>query len=392
MRKIFLVTIGIYFLIIDVCGNNKSFYIDWTLRIAKSEMRHNPELRTSDFVKELSWNYAQALEAKAFMQLYKTTGEQRFCDYVLQFADTLINEEGTIVKYDLNKHNIDFIAGGNVFLDAYDVTKEEKYLKGILFLRKQLDTQPRVAEGAFWHKQVYPHQVWLDGLYMGSPFYARYSFIFNDTKAFDDVANQFIVCDKYTRDSKIGLNFHAWDEARKQIWANPQTGQSPNFWSRSIGWYVMAIVDVLDYLPENHPQRPEMIKILNRVCNSLLSFQDKKTGLWYQVTNFPGRKGNYLESTGTTMFMYAMAKGANKGYLPTKFRKIAEKTFRKFSKSNIRLNADGTYSIMRSCIVAGLGGTTNRNGSYEYYISEPTRDDDPKSIGPFILAGIELSK
>lgn len=392
MKRIFFVAFTFFCFFSNVSANSTCNYKEWTMWVANSEMKRNPELWTSDFAKELSWNYAQALEEKAFMQLYKVTGEKRFCDYVLNFADTLINDAGVIVKYDFGKYNIDFIAGGNVFLDAYDVTKNEKYLKGINLLRKQLDNHPRVSEGAFWHKQIYPHQVWLDGLYMGSPFYARYSYTFKDEKAFDDVTNQFMVCDRHTRDAKTGLNYHAWDESHNQKWSNPVTGQSPNFWSRSIGWYVMAIVDVLDYLPENHPKRLEMIKILNRVCTALLPYQEKKTGMWYQVTNFPERKGNYLESTGTTMFMYAMAKGANKGYLPKKFRKIAESTFQRFTKSNIKINADGTVSIMHGCIVAGLGGATNRSGTFEYYINEPFRDDDPKAIGPYILAGLELTK
>lgn len=361
------------------------------MRIVQSEMAHNPELWTSDFVKKPSWNYAQALEAKAFFQVFNFTADKKYFEYVHDFTDKLVSDNGTIVNYELSKHNIDNLNGGNILIDVYNITKENKYLFAVQQLRKQLDTQPRVSEGAFWHKSVYPHQVWLDGLYMGSPFYAKYSYTFKQTADFDDVVRQFIVCDKYTLDAKTGLNYHGWDESHTQKWANPQTGQSPNFWSRSIGWYVMAIVDVLDYLPSDYTKRPEMIKILNRVCSALLPFQDKKTGMWSQVTNFPGRKGNYLEATGTAMFMYAMAKGANKGYLPKKFKAIASNTFKKFVKSNIRKNADGTYSIMRSCIVAGLGGNPKRDGSYEYYISEPTRDDDPKAIGPFILTGLELA-
>ncbi|MDD3321052.1 MAG: glycoside hydrolase family 88 protein [Paludibacter sp.] len=391
MRKPVVVILSLFFFLSTNFACKKFDYKGWTMRIVKSEMTHNPELWTSDFVKKPSWNYAQALEAKAFFQIFTFTADKKYFDYVHDFTNKLVNDSGEIISYELSKHNIDNLNGGNILIDVYNITKEDKYLKAIQQLRKQLDTQPRVSEGAFWHKSVYPHQVWLDGLYMGSPFYAKQAYTFHQTSDFDDVVKQFIVCDKYTLDPKTGLNFHGWDESRTQIWANSQTGQSPNFWSRSIGWYVMAIVDVLDYLPENHPQRPEMIKILKRVCTSLLPYQDKKTGLWYQVTNFPNRKGNYLESTGTTMFIYAMAKGANKGSLPKKFRKIAENSFRKFTKNCTIINEDGTTTITRSCIVAGLGGSKNRDGSFEYYISEPTRNDDPKAIGPFILAGLELS-
>lgn len=396
MKRLFFLVFAISFFVLKGSAKSAFNYREWTIRVANSEMTRNPEMWTTDFVKELSWNYAQALEGKAFMQLYNVTGEKRYYNYVHNLADTLVNKDGEIVKYDIDKNNIDYITGGNVLLDIYAVTKKDKYLKAIQQLRKQLSEQPRVSEGAFWHKNVYPYQVWLDGLYMGSPFYAHYAYTFHDNKAFDDVVNQFMVCDRHTMDPKTGLNFHGWSEKpldpKSSAWTNPTTGQSPNFWSRSIGWYVMAIVDVLDYLPEDHPKRPEMIKILNRICNALVPFQDKKTGMWYQVTNFPGRKGNYLESTGTTMFMYAMAKGANKGYLPSKFRIISEKSFQKFTKNDIKINAVGTATIMRGCIVAGLGGGTNRNGSYNYYINEPFRDNDPKAIGPYILAGLELTK
>jgi unsaturated rhamnogalacturonyl hydrolase len=182
--------------------------------------------------------------------------------------------------------------------------------------------------------------------------------VFNEPANFDDVAKQFIVADKYTLDARTGLNYHGWDESRTQQWANPVTGQSPNFWSRSMGWYMMALVDVLDYLPKNHPDRSKLISIFNRLTKALLKYQDKKTGMWYQVTNLPKAKGNYLESTGTAMFSYAIAKGVNNGYLKPKFRKYAVKAFEGLVKHSIIQNADGTYSITRACSVAGLGGTS----------------------------------
>jgi unsaturated rhamnogalacturonyl hydrolase len=208
---------------------------------------------------------------------------------------------------------------------------------------------------------------------------------------FDDVITQFRVADKYTQHPKNGLNYHAWDESRLEQWADPKTGQSPNLWSRSIGWYVMALVDVLEYLPINHPDRPYLVRILNRVSSGLVKYQDKKTGMWFQVTNLPNKKGNYLESSGTAMFSYAMAKGVNKGYLPVKFRKTAEKAFNGLIKYSTELNADSSISITKACGVAGLGGNPYRDGSFQYYINEPVRNDDPKVVGPFILAAIELA-
>lgn len=392
MKKIVFFTVFALIIRFSVAAKPKTDYKLWATKIAETQMKHNPELWMSDFVKAPKWDYTQGLIAKSLTELYLFTDDKQYLDYVKTFADFFINENGEIKTYKSEDYNIDRLNGGNFLFDIYNETRDVKYLKAIELLRSQLKTHPRVAEGAFWHKKVYPHQVWLDGLYMGSPFYCRYAAIFDKPALFDDVYRQFKIADKYTLDSKTGLNYHGWDESKTQKWANSETGQSPNFWSRSIGWYMMAIVDVLDYFPINHPNRPELILILNRLSNSLLKFQDKKTGMWYQVTNLPKKKGNYLESTGTVMYCYAMAKGANKGYLPQKFRKVAEKIFYGVIKHSTQINEDGTTSISRCCSVAGLGGTPYRDGSFEYYISELIRNDDPKAVGPFILAAIELAK
>jgi unsaturated rhamnogalacturonyl hydrolase len=392
MKKLLFITLSFFILLPDVKSKSKTDYKDWALKIAQTQLKHNPELWMSDFVKTPKWDYTQGLIAKSLMELYLFTNDKKYYEYVKEFADFFVNDNGEIKTYKVDDYNIDRLNGGNFLFDIYNQTRNVKYLKAIELLRSQLKTHPRVSEGAFWHKKVYPHQIWLDGLYMGSPFYCRYAAIFDKPTLFDDVYRQFKIADKYTLDPKTGLNYHGWDESKTQKWANTKTGQSPNFWSRSIGWYMMAIVDVLDYFPIDHPNRPDLILILNRLSNNLLKFQDKKTSMWYQVTNMPKKKGNYLESTGTIMYCYAMAKGANKGYLPKKFKTEAEKIFNGITKYSTQANEDGTISITRCCSVAGLGGNPYRDGSYEYYISEPVRNDDPKAVGPFILAAIELAK
>lgn len=370
----------------------KTDYKTWAIRVADSEMHRNPELWRTDFVTRPKWDYTQGLIAKAITQLYLVTGESKYFKHANDFADFFVNDEGQILTYKLSDYNIDRVNGGNFLFDIYQLTQNEKYLKAIELLRSQLETHPRVSEGAFWHKKVYPHQIWLDGLYMGSPFLARYAAVHNKPDIFDDVYTQFRVCDKYTLDKRTGLNYHAWDESREQAWANKATGQSPHFWGRSMGWYMMGMVDVLEYLPENHPGHKEIVKILNRLSNALMKHQDKHTKMWYQVTNLPKREGNYLESSATTMYAYAMAKGANRGYLPKKYRKIAEQIFDGLIQHSTVENADGTISITRVCSVAGLGGNPYRDGSFEYYISELVRSDDPKVIGSFILLALELDK
>lgn len=370
----------------------KTDYKEWAVKVADSDIKRNPELWMVDFSEKPEWNYTHGLIAKAMMQLFYTTNDLRYYEYVKKYADDFIDDNGDIKTYVLTEYSLDKINAGNLLFDMFSITGNPKYSYAIKLLRSQFYRHPRVKDGAFWHKKIYPYQIWLDGLYMSAPFYTRYAAIFDQPMVlFDDVITQFRVADKYTLHEKNGLNYHAWDESRLEQWADPKTGQSPNLWSRSIGWYVMALVDVLEYLPINHPDRPYLVRILNRVSSGLVKYQDKKTGMWFQVTNLPNKKGNYLESSGTAMFSYAMAKGVNKGYLPVKFRKTAEKAFNGLIKYSTELNADSTISITRACGVAGLGGNPYRDGSFQYYINEPVRNDDPKVVGPFILAAIELA-
>lgn len=368
------------------------YYTEWAQRIGRSEMQHNEHLWQADFLKKPKWDYTQGLVAKALLELYKNTGDEQCLAYVQEYADFFINDRGVIMTYKKQDYNIDRINGGIFLFDLYKYVPKAQYLAAIDSLRAQLLTHPRVKAGAFWHKKRYPYQVWLDGLYMGSPFYARYSVEHNQLEYLKDVLLQFEVADHYTRDPKTGLNYHGWDESREQAWANKETGCSPHFWGRSIGWYMMAIVDVLDYIPKDMQGRQDLIDILNRVCKALLKYQDKKTHMWSQVVDRPKAEGNYLESSATTMFCYAMAKGARMGYLPAKYLEEARRVFDGLCEYSTQLNPDGTTSITRACGVAGLGGSPYRSGSYEYYISEPVRNDDPKVVGPFILTALELAK
>lgn len=395
MKTFKFIALALILMLSNACAQKETTnnYTQWAKTIADSEIQHNPELWQADFLKKPKWDYTQGLVAKSMLQLFEETKDSSYYNYVKTFADFFIDNDGNILTYKLESYNIDRINGGKFLFDMYNYTKDEKYIKAIKLLRSQLDTHPRVAAGGFWHKKIYPHQMWLDGLYMGAPFYAQCIVEFDEpSNLFDDVANQFVLVDSVTLDKETGLNYHGWDESREQQWANKETGQSPNFWSRSIGWYMMAMVDVLDFLPQEHPQRPTIINNLNRLSEALLQFRDKETGMWYQVTNLPQAEGNYLESSGSTMFVYAMAKGARMGYLPEKFRQIAKESFDGLTKFSTQENEDGTTSITRACSVAGLGGNPYRDGTYEYYVNEPIRNDDPKVIGPFIMAGIELSK
>lgn len=360
-------------------------------RFAKSEMTRFPQAWQLDYGKSLYFGYSQGLGCLAMLKLWKTTGEQHYFDYVKVWADSLINDKGEIYKYHADTYNIDYINSGKILFDVYKQTGNEKYKLTIENLINQMYTHPRTTEGGFWHKKIYTNQIWLDGIYMGSPFFAQYGKEFNKPEWIDEAINQVTLCYKKTYDAKTGLNYHAWDESKTQRWANPVTGQSPNFWGRSIGWFFMATVDVLDFVPENHPRRQELIAILQNLTKAMVKYQSKN-GLWFQVVDMPNRKGNYEEASVSSMCMYAIAKAVNRGYVDKKYKKNAEKAFQGITKKLIVKNTDGTISLTKCCAVAGLGGNPYRDGSFEYYVNEKIRDNDAKATGPFIMGCLELKK
>jgi len=375
----------------SLVAQSKSIYLDWATNVAKSDIKRNPEGWMIDFNKTPKWDYCQGLMCTALLKLNTQTKDKALYDYVLKFGEYMVNADGEVLTYKASENSLDRINGGKFLFTLYDKTLSDKYFKAILAFRAQLKTHPRTSEGGFWHKAIYPNQMWLDGIYMASPFLAEYAKRFKDNAAFDDVANQILLIAKHTYDPATGLYYHAWDESKAQEWADKTTGKSPNFWSRSIGWYMMAIVDVLDYLPANHPKRQEIIRTFRNLSKSLLKYQDKKTGLWYQVTDKADAEGNYLESSGTAMFLYAMTKGANKGYLDPSYLTLSRKSFTLFIKNATRIDSDGSYNITKACAVAGLGGKPYRSGTYDYYIHEPQRDNDPKVLGSFILWCCQLA-
>src|SRR6478735_9412889 len=274
------------------------------------------------------WTYDQGVVYGGLEALWRNNGNADYFNYIKKNIDHYVNDDGTIKTYDKENYNLDMVKNGNALLLLYNVTGEEKYFKAASLLRDQLRTHPRTNEGGFWHKKVYPWQMWLDGLYMGEPFYAAYSKRVHDDTAFNDIANQFIYAEKHTRDAKTGLMYHGWDELKEQQWANKETGTSPNFWGRAMGWYGMALVDALEYYPDNNPHKKELISILNRFATAIVKVQDDKTGLWWDVLNFPNRQGNYFEASASCMFVYAMAKGVRLGYLPASYLQAAEKGYK----------------------------------------------------------------
>lgn len=340
--------------------------------------------------KPVKWSYDLGVIYEGFDAIWRRTGDATYYKAMQQNMDLYLTKDGEIKNYKATDFNIDNVKNGRTLLTLYKVTLQPRYFKAATALWDQLKQQPRTKEGGFWHKKIYPNQMWLDGLYMGEPFYAEYAALIKDDKAFDDIANQFIWMEKNSREPKTGLLYHGYDESRTEKWADKVTGKSPNFWARAMGWYGMALVDVLDYFPANHPKRKELLAILNRFAAATVKVQDQKTGLWYDILDKPTGKGNYFESSASNMFVYAFAKGVRLGYLPATYLTAAKKAYTGIQKEFVENVNDNQVNLKGTVSVSGLGGKPYRDGSYEYYMSEKVVTNDAKGVGAFLLAGNEM--
>lgn len=336
------------------------------------------------------WSYDDGVVQDGMNEIWRRTGNAVYFKYVQEKMDEFISADGIIDTYSQDHFNIDNVKNGTVLLDLYKVTGQQKYFKAATTLWDQLQKQPRTKEGGFWHKKIYPNQMWLDGLYMGQPFYAEYAALIGNKTAFDDIANQFIYMEKNARDAKTGLLYHAWDESRAERWADPKTGLSPHIWARAMGWYGMALVDVLDNFPKDHPKRKELISILNRLAAGIKSVQNNKTGVWYDILDRPNDKGNYFESSASAMFVYAIAKGVRMQYLPASYFAVADKGYKGMQQEFVEQRAPGMINLKGTVTVSGLGGKPYRDGSYAYYMSEKVITNDAKGVGAFLKALNEM--
>lgn len=358
----------------------------WAARMAASTIARHPAAWAE------RWVYEWGLVLKAILALWDVTREPAYLDYVRASVDRLVGPDGSIRTYRPDEYNLDHINPGKVLLPLYAITGDTRYAAAAGRLRAQLRSHPRTASGGFWHKQIYPHQMWLDGIYMAAPFLAAYAAAFDEPALFDDIAHQIMLIEGATRDPATGLLYHAWDESRQQAWAHPESGCSPHFWGRAMGWFVMALPDVLEFFPVDHPARAALVAVLARTATAVAQVQDPATGLWYQVLDHPGRPGNYLEASASCMFVYGMAKGVRLGCLPPRWLATAQAGFQGVVERLVAVDEAGQVTLNQICAVAGLGGTPYRDGSYEYYIGEPVVSNDFKGVGPFILAGVELKR
>jgi len=394
MKKLFCksIALGVILGSTSLLAQQVNSYQPWSVRMVQSEMIRCPEAWQLDFQKTLKWDYCHGLELQSMLDVYDTYGDSKIFKYALAYADTMVHDDGNIETYKLKEYNIDRLNSGKFLFRIYEQTKNDKYEKALDLLRSQLDTHPRNADGGFWHKKIYPHQMWLDGLYMGTPFYAEYAFRNNRVKDYQDIVNQFLTVARHTYDSETGLYRHACDVSRQERWANPVTGQSQHSWGRAMGWYAMAFVDALDFIPKHEAGRDSMLVILNNIAFQLKRLQDPEAGVWYQVLDKSGEKGNYLESSCSTMFVYALFKAVRMGYIDRSYLEVAIKGYQGILKNFIKVDKNGLVTITKACAVAGLGGKNYRMGDYSYYIHETIRSNDAKAVAPFIMASLEWER
>lgn len=340
------------------------------------------------------WNYIDGCMIKAILEMYAITKDEKYFRFADAFIDCKVKEDGAIDGYDVNELNIDNVNAGKTLFELYDLTGKEKYRKAIDLVYSQIENMPRTKEGNFWHKNIYPNQVWLDGLYMCQPFYMEYETRFNDKKNYGDIFNQFAQVVKNMRDSETGLYYHAYDSSREMFWCDKVTGLSQNFWLRALGWYSMALLDTLDKTDisgneEHRAACEEMKKAFLDLMDAMLRYQDE-SGMWYQVVNVGGMEKNYLETSGSAIMAYALLKGVRLGFLPENYRENGKKAFRGICDRYLSTDKEGNLHLDGICLVAGLGGKEMRPGTFDYYMSEPVVKDDAKGVGPFLLAYTEM--
>jgi unsaturated rhamnogalacturonyl hydrolase len=349
-----------------------------------------------DSSKKPLWSYVMGIEMESLLDTYLTYNDSSIINYLKEYPAKMIDDKGNVAGYKYQDYNLDNVRTARFILRMNNLNHEKKLDLALKMFFKQLEKQPRTKEGVWWHKAIYANQVWLDGIYMGLPFYTMAAPLLKGKKAikyYDDAVDQITKTDKRTYDEQTGLWKHAWDETHSMFWANKETGLSQHTWGRALGWYTMAMVEILDVLPQDYARRAEVVDLFKKAMAAVVKYQDPSSGVWYDVLDVKDSR-NYLEATCSSMFAYCLLKGYRLGYLPESYRDAGIKAYNGILKNFIKVNADKTLSLTRCCAVSGLGPDKNpkRDGSFNYYMSEPIRDNDAKGVGPFIWASLEMEK
>ncbi len=358
----------------------------WSIRIANTVRALYP------LATELgNWNYTDGIIIDALYSIASRTGREDDFNYIRQYLDHFVSADGSMdpQAYPLELFSLDRVRPASTLLWMYDRTREEKYLKAARYVASQLDRQPRTSDGGYWHRSTYPNQMWLDGIYMADVFAVQFASKTSQPKYYDEAVKQITLIYSHTHDPKTGLCYHGWDETKSRPWANKETGTSPEFWGRAIGWYVMAMADVMDWLPADHPGHKEVLPIFQSLCRSLLSFQDHGTGMWHQILDKPTAPKNYVETSCSLMYAYAMARGAERGWLGPEFLGHARRSARGVLNHEVDLLPDNHMDIRGTVQVGSLGGD---GGFYDYYVSVPVVTNDQKALGAFMNLSLVLSE
>lgn len=393
MRKI-AVLLVVLLAVPAVYGKTYQHYSEW---LVASEMQRVPHPYNLDFSpNKARWSYTMGIELESMLDTYLRYQDETIMNYINEYPEKMISSNGSITGYNYNDFNLDNVRTGRFILRMYQLNPRQQDWKAINTFFTQLENQPRTNEGVWWHKEIYAWQVWLDGIYMGLPFYTMGAPQLrpdNVLHYYDDAVDQIVKTEQRTYDEATRLWKHAWDETHSMFWANSETGLSQHTWGRALGWFSMALVEVLDVLPQDYERRDEVVAIFQKVMHSVVEYQDDESGVWYDVLDVDDPR-NYLEATCSSMFAYCLLKGVRLGYLDATYRQAGLKAYRGIVKEFVKENSDGTMSLTKCCEVSGLGPNNNRrrDGSFEYYISEPIRDNDAKGIGPFVWASLEMEQ
>lgn len=338
--------------------------------------------------KEPSWNYIDGCMMIALLELYKIRKDLKYLNFVINYVDYFINEDGTIKGYDPKNYSLDDMSESRILFDLYKYTKNEKYMRAIKYTYTQIFNQPRNYLGNFWHKPRHPHQIWLDGLFMAMPFYMRYETEINNKLNYTDIHHQYENVHKYMYNKKMKLYYHGLDPSRTIFWADKQTGLSKGYWLRATGWFIISLIDVIDYMDKTNSDFKFYKKLFKEALDGILKYQDKESKMFYQVPEQGSRVGNYLETSGSAMISYAILKGVRLNILNKKYKQIGIDIFNGITNKYLK-EENSTIRLDGICLLAGLGNDKKRDGSFEYYISEPIVSNDAKGVAPYLLAYIE---
>ena len=342
--------------------------------------------------KENTWNYIDGCMIKALIELHGITGQPLYLDFADAFIDHFVREDGTILHYDPEEYNLDNVNAGKTLYRLYEITGKEKYRLAMDTIYGQLERQPRTREGNFWHKKIYPNQVWLDGLYMAQPFYMQYELAFHDRRACSDSFHQFQVVRRVMRNPQNGLYYHAYDASRRQFWCDPVTGLSSSFWLRAEGWFAMALIDTWELMPPSMSAEKDALgEMFVELVDAMIPYQDAATGMWHQVINLPNIAPNYLEESGSAIFANAIMKGVRLGVLDGRYYEVGRRAFDGVCETCLS-EEGGQLGLGSICLVAGLGNAGHREGTFDYYMREPVVRNDAKGVAPLVLAYIETMR